>query len=311
MTGAAPKRVLIAGAAGFIGSHLARHIAAAGHGVLALVRPGSSLDRLAGLDGRLSVIHADLGNLAAVATQIADMRPEICLDAAWGELHGRAGDIGHLASLRNALSLAELMAVLGCRRYLHTGTCFEYALTDRLISESSPAGPHTLYGACKQAASVTIQELGRGGALSVAWPRIFYVYGPDEAPHRLVPEVIGRLLRGEPAQTTAGDQVRDYMHVEDVASAIWTVATSGHEGPVNIATGHHAPVRRVVELIGELMGRPDLLEIGAKSYRPEEPPAIRADVSLLRNLGWRPRYTLESGLRQTVEWWRHRLQEPA
>jgi nucleoside-diphosphate-sugar epimerase len=310
MTGAAPKRVLIAGAAGFIGSHLARHIAAAGHGVLALVRPGSSLDRLADLDGRLSVIRADLGNLGPVAAHIAELQPEVCLDAAWRR--GAADSTGHLTALHHALSLAELMAAVGCHRYLHAGTCFEYATTDRLITESSPVGPHTLYGACKQAASVTVQMLGRvAETMSVAWPRIFYVYGPDEAPHRLVPDVTGRLLHGEPAPTTAGEQIRDYMHVEDVAAAIWTVATSGYEGPVNIATGDQVPVRRVVEAIGALVGRPDLLEIGAKSYRPEEPPAIRADVSLLRRLGWQPRYTLESGLKQTVEWWRRRLLEPA
>lgn len=310
MTAVAPERVLVAGAAGFIGSHLVRHVAALGPEVIALVRPGSPLVRLEGVSGRVTVVPGDLADPAPLSAVLAGLRPDVCLDAAWGDLRGGPDDPGHLASLRHALGLAQMMADAGCRRYIHTGTCFEYALNDGLISEASPLGAHTLYGACKQAAGVAITALGRAvRTMRVAWPRIFYVYGPHEAPDRLVPAVACGLLRREPVETTAGEQVRDYMHVDDVASAIWTVAVSPHEGAVNIATGDHVPVRQVVELIGRLVGRPELLRIGALPDRPEEPPAILGDGTLLRRLGWRPRYTLEEGLSQTVAWWRRRLGE--
>lgn len=300
-----PSRVFITGATGFVGSHLTRHIAAEGHEVLALARPSSDSGPLGELGGRVTLLRGDLAEADALAVPLRAFAPDVCLDCAWGD--ARSGDTPstHVASLGNALRLVELALDVGCPRYLHAGTCFEYAPGDAPHTEGDPAEPHTPYGACKHAARTAIELIARRtGRLSVAWPRIFYVYGPHEAPGRLVPAVIRGLLAGERTATTAGEQVRDYAHVEDVASAMWAVARSDLTGPVNIATGRAVAVREIIETIGRLVGRADLLDIGALPYRPEEPPAVRADTSRLRALGWRPRFTLEEGLRRTVDWWR-------
>lgn len=103
--------------------------------------------------------------------------------------------------------------------------------------------------------------------------------------------------------------MRDFLHVEDVASAICDVATGAIEGAVNIGSGESPSVREIAMTIGEIGGRPDLIKIGATNYNPDEPMLLVSDSRRLRDLGWRPKYGLQDGLRQTYEWWRNRSSE--
>ena len=110
------------------------------------------------------------------------------------------------------------------------------------------------------------------------------------------------------ADVTLGEQVRDFLHVEDVCSALWAVARSAYCGPVNVASGSPATVKTVAQEIGRIIGRPDGVRLGALPYRAGEPASLAADVSRLRDtIGWRPRYTLVEGLTQTVNWWKARV----
>ena len=106
---------------------------------------------------------------------------------------------------------------------------------------------------------------------------------------------------------TAGTQVRDFMHVDDVARAFVAVLDSELQGAVNIAAGTGIALRELVGLVGAAAGRPELIEFGAISQRPGEPAALVADVRRLRDtVGFRPRRELADGVRETVEWWRSR-----
>ena len=99
--------------------------------------------------------------------------------------------------------------------------------------------------------------------------------------------------------------MRDVVHVEDAAWAIWAVARSAHVGPVNVASGVPVRVVDIAQEIAGIVGRSDLLEVGALPYCALEPPVLVADTTLLREtIGWSPRFDLRTGLTQTVEWWR-------
>ena len=100
-------------------------------------------------------------------------------------------------------------------------------------------------------------------------------------------------------------QVRDMVHVEDAASAIWAIARSTHIGPVNVASGVPVRVVDIAQEIASIVGRAELLQVGALPYRALEPPVLVADTTLLREaIGWSPRFDLRTGLEHTVEWWR-------
>jgi nucleoside-diphosphate-sugar epimerase len=302
-----PARVLLTGAAGFIGSHLARLLVGEGHDVTAIARAETDRWRIADLESRIKVIEGDLSDLRSMLDCIRARRPDVLIHMAWKGWSGKAEADANLSSLGVSLELLRRMPDLGCRRFVAAGTCFEYDLTARALAETTPLRPHDLYGGCKKSLYEVAQEFSALTGVSVVTPRIFYSYGPYEDQRRLVPSIVQALLRGEVAKATAGEQVRDYLHVADIASAIWLVAQSDATGAVNVASGEPVTIAQIVTRISELLGKPHLLQLGALKYRDGEPMYIVGDPQRLRSLGWSPAYTLERGLIETIEWWQARV----
>jgi nucleoside-diphosphate-sugar epimerase len=209
--------------------------------------------------------------------------------------------------VQGSLDLLESLVAAGCRRAVFVGSCFEYG-SGGPLSESTPVDPRSLYAASKAATRYLAEHLARVRGIPFVWARFFLQYGPFEDPRRLVPAVMAALLRGEPVDVTRGVQVRDFLHVQDVAGAAVAVALSEVEGVVNIGSGTPVSVRELVSTIGELIGRPELIRYGARPDVPGDPPAIYADIGrLIATTGWRPRFDLRSGLEDTLEWWKGRL----
>lgn len=311
ITGARRRRVLLTGAAGFIGCQIARLLLEEGHEVYAIIRPQTNRWRLAGLERDLVIIEGDLRALPELRDRLRAAGPEICLHLAWRGWAGKANVDENLASLGTSLDLLRAMLDLSCGRFVAAGTCFEYDCTYDRLAESTPLRPqgfNPLYGACKKALSEISQQYAALTGVSVVNPRVFNCYGPFEDARGLVPSITLALLRGEPARVTPGQQVRDYLHVQDVASAIWRVATSDITGAVNIASGEPVTIAEVATRLGRLLGRPELVHLGAIPYRPSDPMRIVGDATTLRGgLGWAPRFDLERGLANTVRWWQEQI----
>jgi nucleoside-diphosphate-sugar epimerase len=204
--------------------------------------------------------------------------------------------------------LLKTFGAFGGRRAVFAGSCAEYDWSAAYCSEeSTPTASRSLYGTCKNGLQQIFTHYCRQEKISGGWGRIFFLYGPYETKSRLIPSVITALLDGKPARCTSGTQVRDFLHVEDVASAFCAFLTSDVEGVVNIASGRPVSIKEVVELIAEKIGRRDLIELGRLSIPEAEPPLILADTTrLAREVEWRPRYDLSTGLDHVIEWWKGR-----
>jgi nucleoside-diphosphate-sugar epimerase len=300
-------RVAVTGANGFVGAHVVRELLKRGDDVVAVVRKSSRRHRLADLVG-LEVVETDILDETG-RQRVAPLRVDACVHTAWYTEAGK-----YLSSPANVdligatLHLATTLAQAGCRRFVGVGTCFEYDTERGWLSEDTPLAPAHLYSAAKAGTYLALRELSSLTGIQVAWARLFYLYGPDEYPSRLVPAVSVALLRGEEARSTPGMQVRDFLHVEDVASALAAITHSDVTDAINVGSGQPVTVAAIVERIAAICGRPDLVRLGAIPYGSRDPMFVCADVrKLVRATGWTQRWSLHDGLSSTVDWWRNHV----
>jgi nucleoside-diphosphate-sugar epimerase len=302
-------KVLITGASGFVGSHVARLLVAEGCEVYALVRESSNRWRIRDILPSMYLRQSDLVAFENVNTYLQEIKPELCIHLAWYAVPGKyLNSQENLDSIQASINLLSQLAELGCKRFVGIGTCFEYDLSLGYLSESSLTKPITLYAATKVALSTILQQFAQITEMEVAWIRLFYQYGPMEDERRLIPGIISSLLRDEVVKTTKGEQIRDFLHIEDVASAIWAVAKSNVSGVVNVGSGQPVTVGQILLELGNLLGKPDLVHLGALPYRPNDPMFICANNELLRKkTDWTQKYNLTTGLKNTIEWYKDHL----
>jgi nucleoside-diphosphate-sugar epimerase len=300
------KRVLLTGGGGFIGSHCLKPLVERGYEVHAV-------SRRARADGDTGATWhaADLLRPGAAGELLDHVRPTHLLHLAWYVVPGKLIHAQeNLDWVTASVDLVRRFADAGGRRACLCGSGYEYDWAHGYCTEGlTPCVPDTVYGACKHALHEMIRTFADGRELSVAWARVFFLYGPNEHPDRLVPSVIRSLLRGEAARTSHGRQIRDYLHVQDVADGLVSVLDSELSDAVNVSSGEATTLREIASTIGRLAGRPELIQLGAIPPRSNDVPLVIGSNARLAALGWRPRYDLESGLRQTFDWWRRQVSE--
>ena len=293
-------RVLVTGGSGFIGREAVAQLAAAEAEVVSASRAPSDLPA--------GVTHAPVDLLApgAPAALVDRVRPTHLLHLAWNATPGRFWSApDNLDWGAATLSLARAFAEAGGTRAVYAGSCAEYGWDRPRLSERDEPAPATFYGRVKDAARRAVCAGGEALGVPTAWGRVFWLYGPREAAGRLVSDVAAALARGEPALCSEGRQARDFLHVADVAGAFVAALGSDWRGPFNIGSGDAVPVREVVTTIAEALGARDRVRFGALPTAPDEPPALAADVRVLREeIGFTPAFTLTEGLRETARWWR-------
>jgi len=303
------SKILLTGATGFIGSHVAKLLLRNGCTVYAVIRRGSNTWRLHDIISSLRLVSCDLMEFSALDAHLEMIRPDLCIHLAWDAMPSKAlSGLENVSSLSASLRLASRLANLGCRKLVVAGTCFEYDTDIGYLSETSWTRPRNLYAASKLALYFILEQFERIASMEITWLRFFYLYGPFEDQRRLVPSVILSLLNNHEAKVTTGEQIRDYLHVEDAAAAVWAVIESELKGVVNIGSGRPVTVREIVTNIGTLLNRSEMVAIGALQYRPGDPMFVCANNRrLLEKTTWVPRFELHQGLHQTIEWWQRRV----
>jgi nucleoside-diphosphate-sugar epimerase len=296
--------VLVTGASGFLGVPTLAALVGRGEEVHA-ISTSSRPPEVAGVQWH----RADLGDALATERLLDRLGAEQLVHLAWYVEPGRFWDSPeNLVWVERSLHLLREFVRCGGRRAVLVGTCAEYDWAhagEPLTEQRSPIAPATLYGAAKDALRRVAEAYGEVEDVEIAWGRLFFLYGPREAPGRLVSSVIRSLIAGEPVETTLGTQRRDFLHVADAARALAALLHSSATGPVNIASGESTPVADVVDLIAATVGQHELVRRGALPERAGEPPALLADVTRLRDeVGFRPEMGLADGITETVSWWR-------
>jgi nucleoside-diphosphate-sugar epimerase len=300
------RRVLLTGFSGFIGQHVTAPLRARGFEVHAL---GRTKPR----DPDVIFHQANLLDGVQTADAVQRVAATDLLHLAWAVPPGtfwRAPS--NLDWVAASLGLIRGFAEAGGRRVVVAGTCAEYSWTTARLKEGeAPYAPTSLYGASKDALRRILAAYASTVGLSTAWAHVFFQFGPGEPTGRLVSGAACALLAGKPFPTSHGRQRRDFLHVADVGEAFAAILDSQVQGAINIGSGRAVPIRELLNQLGRLTGRGDLIQFDARPAVDGEPDLIEADVRRLREeVQFYPRHTLESGLQDTVAYWRSRMTNP-
>jgi len=301
-------RVLVTGAHGYIGRWTLQPLRDLGYEVHAISRSGRPAE---GFAPRVHWHRADLLDVAAMNAVMGAVIPSHMLHLAWYTEHGAFWHAPeNLQWVRASIAMTEAFVANGGRRMVMAGTCAEYDWSHGWCREAvTPRRPATLYGVAKDALWRWVEAYAaQYHGLSVAWGRVFLLYGPGEPASKLVASVILALLRGDRAATSEGLQYRDFMHVVDVARALVMTLHSDVEGAINIASGAPRQLRDVVRAIALKLSGLDRVDWGVYPSRPGDPALLAGDARRLHEeVGFRPEYSLDGGLSATIDWYRDRL----
>jgi predicted O-linked N-acetylglucosamine transferase (SPINDLY family)/nucleoside-diphosphate-sugar epimerase len=284
-------RVLLTGASGFVGRQtigplldLSCEVHAVGNTVT---------------DPRARWYRADLLDQGARRQLVAAVRPDALLHCAWVTQHSTYWTSpANLDWVAASLDLARLAAEHGTRRMLFTGSCAEYdahSLPARPWREDDPCGPASLYGTAKDSLHRLLAPFAAQTGIGLVWARLFHLYGPHEAPSRLVPALLTALRDRRQAEIGPAGAARDFMHVADAGRALAHLLANQVVGTVNVASGQPVTIGNLAGLLARLAELPALAAIS--TTKNTEPPAMLANTSRLRATGFVPSIALEDGLR--------------
>jgi nucleoside-diphosphate-sugar epimerase len=211
-------------------------------------------------------------------------------------------------SLQDSLDLVEAVSGRGCRNLVVAGTSAEYATSDEPLREDALVAPWSVYGAAKTSLHQFLRSSLVPDGCVVSWARIFNVTGPGEDPNRLLPYVARSVMAGREVPLTAGAQVRDFLHVDDVADGLVTLLYAARPGAYNVSSGHGTPLSQVLTELARALGDPALLKFGERRRGEHDPDWVVGSNAALCGLGWCPRHDLAQTIGSVAEYWRAETQ---
>jgi NAD dependent epimerase/dehydratase len=315
------RKVLVTGAGGFIGSHLTEQLVRDGHDVRALVRYNGRDDR-----GNLGDLAPDIQN--AIEVERGDLKDPGAVRRA---VEGREW-VFHLGALiaipysyhnpydvvqTNVLGTAHILDA--CRansnltRVILTSTSEVYGTAKTVpIDEQHPLQGQSPYAATKIGGDALGESYFRAFALPVTILRPFNTFGPRQSARAIIPTIISQALARPSVRLGRLDPRRDLTYVKDTVSGF--IAIAGCDAAlgraVNIGRGADISIGDLVEMIGRRLGRSIAVETDQERYRPaaSEVERLLAGTALAQSLwGWKPAYSLEEGLDETITWVRDHL----
>jgi NAD dependent epimerase/dehydratase len=311
----AGRSVLVTGAGGFIGSHLAEALVRAGASVRAFVRYTSRgghgwLDAAEPeIADQLDVFRGDLANPEAVAGSVSGCDVVLHLGALipipYSYRHPREFVTANVTGTLNVLEASRREEVA---RVVHTSTSEVYGTAQRIpIDENHPLHPQSPYAATKVGADQIALSYQRSFGTPVVVARPFNTYGPRQSARAVIPTIITHALAREVIELGATDTTRDFLYVGDTVNGIMRCGTAPEvEGEViNLGTGAEVSITEVVQRVLALLGRDVPVGFDENRLRPPDSEVERllADTTKAKKLlGWTPEVSLDEGLRRTIDW---------
>ena len=301
------KSVIITGATGMIGSHVARLLLDQGVNVTAIVRPMS--EKLRNIEyvgeGKLTIVECSLDDIPSLRDRLG-WEHDTFFHFGWAYTFGKGRNDASKqeTNIKAAIDAVHLAYEAGCKTFVGAGSQAEFGIVSGKLSDELPKDPLTGYGIAKLAAGrLTALECKNLG-MRHCWGRILSAYGPGDNDYTMVMSAVRAMLRGERMKFTPAEQVWDYIYAEDCARAFIAIAEKGiDQKAYTVGSGEERLLRDYIYAIRDAVDPTLDVGIGEREYNEGQVMHLVADITdLTADTGFVPEVSFEEGIRRTTEW---------
>ena len=284
-------KVLVTGSSGFIGQNLVNALLKSGH-----------------------LVHKFTRNEYDKATTVIDtIQPDWVFNLASYGIHPDQKEVSEMVMVNFANTERLLRACIdvGCvKSFIHTGSCLEYGPVDHHSTEKDLLKANTTYGYTKALASKVVAELAQRCNINAITARLYAVYGPHEAPTRLIPKLIEYGMREQFPPLVAPETARDFVYVDDVVEALILLAKTEdipRGSAFNVCSESQTTLRELTGLIGNLMGFTAVPNWGSMPAKEWDTNVWVGDASkMYQTTGWFADTNLVDGLQYTIDFYKNK-----
>lgn len=294
--------IIIHGASGFLGKHFLRKLIAEKIPVIVFARESSNLASIE--NDSLVKIYRYKNSLSEINPEKIKISSPVFFEFSWQGVFGSERNKDEQTSVNIPLitSSINLANNLNAGHWIGIGSQAEYGNLDKRISENDVCNPTTLYGKAKLQCAQLSAELCKKFGIEHSWLRLFSVYGPDDNHEWLIQYLIKEMLLNKDINVTKGEQLWDYLYIDDVSEMFFKLKDATGVGIANLGSGKGAQVKYIIEKIKELTNSKSKINFGAIPYRDDQVMLMEADITKLSNhLNWFPKASMEEGLKKTID----------
>ena len=287
--------ILVTGASGFIGRHFVRRAISGGQDLVVLTRNVGLYDKV---DSEI-VIEGNLREWDSWKNLLRDYDIETCVHLAWEGIPDYSYDCSE-KNLVSSLAVLRLCDELDIKNLVITGSCWEYKNPRGRITTKHEMDYSNAFKAAKQSIHMMSSAFCKEKGIHLNWMRVFYAYGPGQREGSLIPYICKCFQNGVVPQLNGLDNENDFVYVEDVAEALFSVARD-HPGSeiLNIGTGRTVKVSEIVQKVARLKGVS--IDLGEQSVKKHAGISFCADFDeMVEMYGWKYHVNIDEGLERTV-----------
>jgi len=301
------KTVLVTGATGFVAANLIRRLIDMPYDLYTMSRPQSKIWRIKDIYNSLINYEVDIRDETAVTSAVKEIEPDVILHLATHGAYPRTQkdfDTIMDTNITGTHNLLNACAKLGFNHFIYTGSSSEYGVKDKPMKENDEIEPIDTYGISKATATTLCRTLALNDKLPITILRLFSVYGYYEAPTRLIPTLIRAQLKNEMVSFFEPYAVRDFIFIEDVVDVLANMIEKPTTGEIfNVGFGEQHSVTEVLKIIMNLTDT-YIFQFDKLDERREPKTWVSDNTKLKQFLNWQPKFSLEAGLKKTVEWFK-------
>lgn len=289
-------KVFITGGTGFIGTHLVKLLQDGGHDLRLLTRKSSDSFYVDSKEN-VTIITGDLSNIDDWKNDLRIFQPDVAIHLAWEGIP----DYGPKQSIKNliyGLDLYSLLADIGCKCIISTGSCWEYGVQNGILHENMTTISHNAFTIAKNTLYNMGKEIADENNMHFIWTRLFYVYGPGQKETSLIPYIINCVQKGTKPEVKTPSTRNDFIYVEDAARAISEImGKRPRSGVYNIGSGYSTSIHDIINIIyGEFNLKRDSMNI-----EKGNPIDFCADISKIKDdVGWQPKIHIKEGVKKMI-----------